>query len=188
MSSSEQHFDDEDEFCEHLRQKYKVGYSNPPVERQFQKGRSGNPGGRPRGITVGRAANLILKELYRIIPVREGTKAKRMTTLQAIIRSQVTAAAKGNVRVQRELVTLALGIEQKNAAQAAAKEAKAAQPEDTRECTDMELARWILWVLESAAAQADAAEEGEAAAKAEQLTTMKALPPPTGDNKGKSGR
>jgi hypothetical protein len=47
------------------------------------------------------------------------------------------------------------------------------------------LARWILSVLEGAAAQADA--EVEAAAK-EQPTTMKALPPPTGTDTPKSGR
>jgi Family of unknown function (DUF5681) len=28
---------------------YAVGYGKPPAETQFPKGRSGNPGGRPRG-------------------------------------------------------------------------------------------------------------------------------------------
>ena len=28
---------------------YAVGYGKPPAETQFQNGRSGNPGGRPRG-------------------------------------------------------------------------------------------------------------------------------------------
>ena len=28
---------------------YPVGYGKPPAESRFQKGQSGNPGGRPRG-------------------------------------------------------------------------------------------------------------------------------------------
>jgi hypothetical protein len=42
----------------------------------------------------------------------------------------------------------------------AAKAAEGAEAEaDTRECTDMDLARWILSVLEGAAAQQDAADK-----------------------------
>ena len=51
---------------------YKVGYSKPPSETRFRTGVSGNPGGRPRGMTVGRAKRLALQEAYRPITVREG--------------------------------------------------------------------------------------------------------------------
>jgi Family of unknown function (DUF5681) len=38
---------------------YKVGYGKPPSETRFRKGVSGNPGGRPRGMTAGRANRLV---------------------------------------------------------------------------------------------------------------------------------
>jgi len=38
---------------------YKVGCGNPPRHKQFHKGQSGNPGGRLRGITAGRANALV---------------------------------------------------------------------------------------------------------------------------------
>jgi hypothetical protein len=42
---------------------YRVGYARPPVHTRFQRGVSGNPGGRPRGRTASRVDNLILKEV-----------------------------------------------------------------------------------------------------------------------------
>jgi hypothetical protein len=41
---------------------YKVGYGKPPSHTRFRKGVPGNPGGRPRGMTVGRAKRLALQE------------------------------------------------------------------------------------------------------------------------------
>src|SRR6202043_802995 len=42
-----------------------VGYGKPPMHTRFRKGQSGNPGGRPRGMTAGKATALALKEAYR---------------------------------------------------------------------------------------------------------------------------
>jgi hypothetical protein len=41
---------------------HEVGYRKPPAHSRFRKGQSGNPGGRPRGMTAGRATALALKE------------------------------------------------------------------------------------------------------------------------------
>ena len=49
---------------------YAVGYGKPPVHTRFQKGKSGNPKGRPRGVTAARVKGLILQEGYRKIPLR----------------------------------------------------------------------------------------------------------------------
>lgn len=32
-----------------MSEDYKVGYKTPPKPTQFKKGKSGNPGGRPKG-------------------------------------------------------------------------------------------------------------------------------------------
>jgi len=49
---------------------HEVGYGRPPSHTRFRKGASGNPGGRPRGMTARRAIELALKEAYRPITVR----------------------------------------------------------------------------------------------------------------------
>lgn len=67
----------------------------PPLYSRFQKGRSGNPGGRPSGMTPGRTTNLALKQAFR--PVREGGKVFRITTFEAVIRSQVGSARKSSL-------------------------------------------------------------------------------------------
>ncbi len=41
---------------------YEVGYRKPPRHTQFQKGQSGNPGGRPRRSLAGRLEELALHE------------------------------------------------------------------------------------------------------------------------------
>ena len=73
-----------------------VGYGKPPSRTRFRKGISGNPGGRPRGITAGRATALAIKEAYRPVTVREGDKVITMPAIQAVLRSQIALAAKGN--------------------------------------------------------------------------------------------
>jgi hypothetical protein len=88
-----------------------VGYGKPPTRTRFRKGVSGNPGGRPRGITAGRATTLAIKEAYRVVTVREGDKVTTMPAFQAVLRSQTTLAAKGNGPAQRAVIDLVQGIE-----------------------------------------------------------------------------
>lgn len=102
---------------------YKVGYGKPPAHTRFSKGRFGNPGVRPRGITPGRATALALKELYRLVTVREGSKVLRLPAIQVVLRSQVALAAGGNGPAQRALFETAYAIEKALAAQAAVNDA-----------------------------------------------------------------
>ena len=122
---------------------YEVGYGKPPVRTRFRTGQSGNPGGRPRGMTAGRANALVLKEAYRLVRLREGETVIELPALQAILRAQVAGAAKGSGPAQRAVIEAVQTIEREIAAQTTAERAeKAAEP-----MSDLEVARRIAFIL-----------------------------------------
>jgi Family of unknown function (DUF5681) len=89
---------------------YEVGYRKPPRHTQFQKGQSGNPGGRPRR-PARRLEELALYEAYRTTIVMEDGHAMPMPAIQAVLRSQLQSAAGGNVRAQRDILAMIRDIE-----------------------------------------------------------------------------
>jgi hypothetical protein len=89
---------------------YEVGYRKPPRHTQFQKGQSGNPGGRPRR-PARRLDELALYEAYRATIVMEDGRAVPMPAIQAVLRSQLQSAAGGNVRAQRDILAMIRDIE-----------------------------------------------------------------------------
>ncbi len=90
---------------------YEVGYGKPPRRTQFRKGRSGNPGGRPRKPPATRLRELALHEAYRTVIVHENGYAVPMPAIQAVLRSQIDAAAAGNIRAQRAVLAMIDDIE-----------------------------------------------------------------------------
>jgi hypothetical protein len=124
---------------------HKVGYGKPPVHTRFRKGQSGNPGGRPRGMTAGRATALALKEAYRLVNVREGDNIITLPAIQAILRSQVALAAKGNGPAQRAVIEAVQAIERDIEAQVAANDAARAK---MPAMSDIEIAQRIAFALE----------------------------------------
>jgi hypothetical protein len=137
-----------------------VGYGKPPQHTQFRKGQSGNHGGRPRGMTAGRANALALKEAYRMVPVKVGNDVMFISALQAILRRQVALAANGNGPAQRAVIEKVQAIEQELALMAAAEavEAKAKK----RPMPDRDLARRIAWILSGAVTESSREDESEA--------------------------
>jgi hypothetical protein len=84
---------------------YKVGYRRPPQHSRFQKGKSGNPRGRPKG-----ARNFVTEvqeALGEMMLVRQGGTARRLTRRSAVVLSLLDKALKGDVRA----ASLLIGIE-----------------------------------------------------------------------------
>jgi hypothetical protein len=82
---------------------YKVGRNRPPRHTQFQKGRSGNPSGRPKGHrNLSSALIAILKENTT---VRVDGEPHTMTRLEAAARKLVDKAIDGDARVMAQLLT-----------------------------------------------------------------------------------
>ena len=90
----------------------KRGYKNPPVEHQFQKGKSGNPKGRPRkqkqpssdpGLDLIASVH---RELGKTISVQENGQHKEVTKLDAFSAQLVAQSVNGKPSQQKMLLSL----------------------------------------------------------------------------------
>ncbi len=88
---------------------YDIGYAKPPLANRFQKGRSGNPNGRPKTkprqvgpIVLSPFAEAVLKEGRRKVGGVYGRA--QITVVEAVMKAQVKAAMKGNPAAQKNFL------------------------------------------------------------------------------------
>src|SRR5260370_4973765 len=75
---------------------YLVGYGKPPLHTRFQKGRSGNPNGRPRGRK--NMSTLLSDALNGSVVVVENGRRKRITKREAIVTQLVNKSASADLK------------------------------------------------------------------------------------------
>jgi hypothetical protein len=83
---------------------YEVGYGRPPKHAQFQKGRSGNPKGRPKKNK--NIYGLIKKAFEEKVTVKGPGRTQSMTKLEAACVQLINRALSGDTRAFREVMRL----------------------------------------------------------------------------------
>jgi Family of unknown function (DUF5681) len=83
---------------------YNVGYGKPPRTTRFQRGRSGNPQGRPKDTR--KLATDLAAELGERITVREEGRSRRISKQRALIKSLMAKALQGDVRANATILAL----------------------------------------------------------------------------------
>lgn len=84
---------------------YEVGYGKPPKSTRFQPGQSGNPKGRPKGSK--NLKTVVDEELNRTLSIRENGETRTMTSIQALLRTTMNKALKGDGRASAQMFDLA---------------------------------------------------------------------------------
>ena len=92
---------------------YAVGYRKPPKHSRFKKGRSGNPGGRPKGSSTSdpfklrnqsRFTEMALEQLSETVVVKTGEGSEELRIDEAAFRLQKRAALSGSLTAQRFII------------------------------------------------------------------------------------
>jgi hypothetical protein len=78
------------------KSKFGVGYLLPPTEKQFKKGQSGNPAGRPKGA---KSLRTVIKEAAsKKLSVVEDGKRKKKSKMDLMVTQMFNRAAQGEAR------------------------------------------------------------------------------------------
>ena len=88
---------------------YQVGYGKPPLDTRFQKGRSGNPNGRPRGRK--NMSTLLNNALNGSVIVTENGRRKKITKREAIVTQLVNKSASADLKATQMVLAMLRDIE-----------------------------------------------------------------------------
>jgi hypothetical protein len=83
---------------------YEVGYGKPPLATQFQKGRSGNPSGRPKGRK--NVSTVLQQALRQKVLVTEAGRRRIKTKLEIAVTQLVNKAASGDLVAMKHLLAM----------------------------------------------------------------------------------
>ncbi len=87
-----------------MSENYKTGYGKPPKRSRFQKGRSGNPKGRPKGQK--NKGSVVREVIERKVTIRKNGKTRTVTVFEALVESMVSKALNGSINDQIKLIHL----------------------------------------------------------------------------------
>ena len=87
---------------------YTIGYGKPPVHSRFQKGKSGNPGGRPRPKTI---AAVLGDALDRPATDPATGRRRRITRREALVGQLLDRCAENDLRAMKLLLDLLVKLE-----------------------------------------------------------------------------
>jgi hypothetical protein len=90
---------------------YEVGYGRAPEQTRFKPGVSGNPKGRPRHDRDGQLNDMLEKELYRPIRIKQNNLTTSIPALQASMRNLMMSAAKGDAAAVMAALKIAGNLE-----------------------------------------------------------------------------
>jgi len=88
---------------------YVVGYGKPPLHTRFQKGRSGNPNGRPRGRK--NMSTLLSDALNGSVIVVENGRRKKITKREAIVTQLVNKSASADLKATQIVLAMLRDVE-----------------------------------------------------------------------------
>jgi|SRR6185437_4541086 len=88
---------------------YEVGYRKPPQHSRFKPGQSGNPKGRPKDVM--NFVTALHRALNERVIVVEGNRRKSITKTEAMFKTMVNRAVKGDARAVREVISMAPSLE-----------------------------------------------------------------------------
>ena len=136
---------------------YAVGYGKPPRHSGFQKGRSGNPKGRPKGSK--NLATLVAQALDEKVVVSEDGRRRRVTKRELVVAQLVDKSAAADLRAIKQLTDIVQSAERRSEASAAPREPGELTAPD-REVVELFVAR-LRRQIAAEAAEAAAASAGE---------------------------
>ena len=93
---------------------YAVCYGKPPRHGGFQKGRSGNPRGRPKGSK--NFATLLAEALDEKVQVTEDGKRRRVTKRELVVKQLVNKSAAADLRAIKQLTDIVERVERRGGA------------------------------------------------------------------------